>query len=194
MTVWSQSLGLQSKSHFEKVCLKLFLLLGLFSDTEGWVSTILSSTMKSEKPLKFEYYDWSSVYSWTTTIVSRAQLKIMTRYQMVNLFLMAWQLWWWQQCVCDHLILTVNQWYLHASYNILSLLSSTPNIKTEDYPFSNLAKSTEGIVEKLLLALSQWNSRLIIYDWVADCQGCCWATFSSLIWSVKTSEPQSIKQ
>ena len=83
---------------------------------------------------------------------------------------------------------------LYASYNILSLLSSTPNIKTEDYPFSNLAKSTESIVEKLLLALSQWNSRLIIYDWAADCQGCCWATFSSLIWSVKTSEPQSIKQ
>ena len=61
MTVWSQSLGLQSKSHFEKVCLKLFLLLELFSDTEGWVSTTLAWTIKSEEPLKFEYYDWSIV-------------------------------------------------------------------------------------------------------------------------------------
>ena len=87
MTVWSQSLGLQSKSHFEKVCLKLFLLLGLFSDTEGWVSTTLAWTIKSEKPLKFEYYDWSSVTTIEQLSVSRAQLMIMTRYQMVNLFI-----------------------------------------------------------------------------------------------------------
>ena len=29
-TVWNWNLGLQSKTHFEKVCLKLFLLLGWF--------------------------------------------------------------------------------------------------------------------------------------------------------------------